>query len=65
MHPHEAPRKNLLTPSERRKLAGVSDVDERAILRWEHGEPIRPITRRVLEQEARRLGLPIPEAKAR
>jgi hypothetical protein len=51
----------LLSTHERRKLAGVTLIHERTIRRWESGADIHIATRKVLDEAARKLGLPVPE----
>lgn len=53
----------LLTAVERRRLAGETLCEQRTIQRWERGEPVRPATKKVLNDAARRLGLPVPEVR--
>lgn len=52
----------ILTGQERRRLAGLTQCDERTIKRWERGELVRGSTRELLERVARTLKLPVPEA---
>ena len=58
--PKRAP--GILKPHERKRLMGATFCDERTIQRWERGEPVQASTRRVLDEAARRMDLPVPRA---
>ena len=55
----------ILSPIERRKIAGSTLVHEDTILRWERGDDVRPATRRVLEAAARAIKAPVPDGRKR
>jgi hypothetical protein len=49
-----------LTPHERAQLRSISFCDERTIVRWWAGEPIRQSSLGRLEQAAKQLGIRRP-----
>jgi hypothetical protein len=59
-----APKKRLLSHIDRAKLVVETSCAERTIKRWEDGDPVTAATAIRLKKAARKLGIPIPEARA-